>query len=206
MQFQTFVNWLQQFSIQYGYFGVFFVSLVGALSLVIPVPDTITIFTLAELKVGGGWVFDPVLIAVAATVGCGVGQFWGYLLGVGGKKTMSSKYGKNAAFLAKLFSRFGPVGIFAFALTPLPDDLMFIPLGMARYSPVKAFVPALAGKFLVSLVIAFGSHFSVSVIADLFGVGSSLLSLLISMALGVAVAIAMFKVDWTKHFKKLIVK
>jgi membrane protein DedA with SNARE-associated domain len=56
LQFQTFVGWLQQLSVQYGYFGVFFVSLVGALSLVIPVPDTITIFTVAGFKVGGGWV------------------------------------------------------------------------------------------------------------------------------------------------------
>lgn len=206
MQFQTFAGWLQQFSVQYGYLGVFLVSLVGALSLVVPIPDTITVFSLAGLKVGGGWVFDPVLIAAAATVGCGVGQFSGYLLGVGGKKAINGKYKKNADFLAKLFSRFGPVGIFAFALTPLPDDLMFIALGMARYNPVKAFVPALAGKFLISLVIAFGGRFSVGVITDLFGAGSSLLSLVISTALGVAVAIAMFKVDWTKRFENIVRK
>jgi membrane protein YqaA with SNARE-associated domain len=206
MQFQAFVGWLQQFSVQYGYLGVFFVSLVGALSLVVPVPDAITVFTLAGLRVGGGWVFDPLLIAAAATVGSGVGQFSGYLLGVGGKKTIAGKYRKNADFLVRVFNRFGPVGIFAFALTPLPDDLMFIPLGIARYNPVKAFVPALAGKFLGSLIIAFGGRFSIGIITDLFGAGSSLLSFLVSAALGVAVAIAMFKVDWTKHFGKLVVK
>jgi membrane protein YqaA with SNARE-associated domain len=206
LQFQTFVGWLQQLSVQYGYLGVFFVSLVGALSLVIPVPDTITIFTLAGLKVGGGWVFDPLLIAAAATIGSGVGQFSGYLLGVGGKKTIAGKYRKNADFLAKVFSKFGPVGIFAFALTPLPDDLMFIPLGMARYSPIKAFVPALTGKFLASLIIVFGGRFSISIITNMFGAGSDLLSFVISAALGVAVAIAMFKVDWTRHFEKLLIK
>ena len=69
--------------------------------MVIPVPDTLTVFALAGLKVGGGWVFDPLLIAAAATLGSGVGQFSGYLLGVGGKKTMTGKYRKNADFLVR---------------------------------------------------------------------------------------------------------
>lgn len=174
--------------------------------MVIPVPDTITIFTLAGLKIGGGWVFDPLLVAAAAAIGAGVGQFSGYLVGVRGKKTMAGKYKKNADFLVKVFNKFGPIGIFAFALTPLPDDLMFIPLGMARYNPVKAFVPALAGKFLASLIVAFGGRFSISIITNMFGAGSDLLSFLISAALGIAVAITMFKVDWTKYFEKLLVK
>jgi hypothetical protein len=83
---------------------------------------------------------------------------------------------------------------------------MFIPLGMARYSPVKAFVPALTGKFLASLIIAFDGRFSISIITNMFGAGSDLLSFLISAVPGIAVAIAMFKLDWTKHFEKLLVK
>jgi membrane protein DedA with SNARE-associated domain len=146
------------------------------------------------------------LIAAAATVGSCVGQFSGYLLGVEGKRTMGGKYRENADFLARVFNRFGPVGIFAFSLTPLPDDLMFIPLGMARYNPVKAFAPALAGKFLASLIIVFGGRFSIGLITALFGAGSSLLSFLVSAALGVAVTIAMFKVDWAKQFGKLVIK
>jgi membrane protein YqaA with SNARE-associated domain len=197
---------LQQLSVQYGYFGVFFISLVGALSMVIPIPDTITIFTLAGLKFGGNWVFDPLLIATAATIGAGVGQFSGYLVGSLGKKTMTGKYKKNVDFLASVFNKFGPIGIFAFALTPLPDDIMFVPLGMARYNPIKAFLPALTGKFLISLIIATGARFSIGIITSTFGAGSSLMSFLISAALGIAIAITMFKVDWTKHFGKLVIK
>jgi membrane protein YqaA with SNARE-associated domain len=206
LQLQAFINWLQQLSVQYGYVGVFFISLVGALSVVIPIPDTISIFTLAGLKIGGGWVFAPVLIAMAATIGSGIGQFFGYLLGAAGKRTMTGEYKKNADFLANVFNKFGPVGIFAFALTPLPDDIMFIPLGMARYNPIKAFLPALSGKFLISLIIALGGRFSISIIANMFGAGSNLLSFLVSTALGIAMAITMFKVDWTKHFQKLVIK
>jgi membrane protein DedA with SNARE-associated domain len=139
-------------------------------------------------------------------VGAGVGQFSGYLVGAAGKKTITGKYKKNADFLANIFDKFGPVGIFAFALTPLPDDIMFVPLGMARYKPIKAFLPALTGKFLMSLVIALGGRFSIGIITNVFGAGCSVLSFIFSAVLGIIIAITMFKVDWTKHFEKLVTK
>ena len=204
MQLQTLINALQQLSVKYGYFGVFSTSLLGALSIIIPVPDTTTIFALAGLKIGGDWVFDPLLIAAVATVGAGIGEFAGYLVGIKGKKILNGKCRKNTDFIVNACEKFGFVGIFAFALTPLPDDLMFIPLGNARYNPVKAFVPALTGKFLLSLLIIFGCRYSIGIITNAFGFGSSLLSFLISAALGIGITSAMFMIDLTKHFGKII--
>jgi len=51
-------------------------SLAGAMSIIVPVPDTIVVFTLAGLKIGGGWVFAPLLIALAATLGGAIGELW----------------------------------------------------------------------------------------------------------------------------------
>lgn len=191
---------------QYGYLGIFVMSLAGAVSIVVPVPDTIAVFTLAGLKVGNGWVFDPLLIALAAAIGGAIGEFSGYLLGLSSRKVMTGRYKKNVDFLVKVFNRFGAVAIFAFALTPLPDDLVFIPLGATRYNPIKAFAPALTGKFLMSLIVAYGSRFSIGVIGDMFGGGSELVSVLISTTIGLVLAIAMFKVDWARHFEKYLVK
>ncbi len=119
---------------------------------------------------------------------------------------MTGRYKKNVDFLVKVFDRFGAVAIFAFALTPLPDDLVFIPLGATRYNPIKAFAPALAGKFLMSLIVAYGGRFSIGVIGDMLGVGSELVSALICTTVGLVLAIAMFKVDWSRHFEKYLVK
>jgi hypothetical protein len=77
---------------------------------------------------------------------------------------------------------------------------------MARYNPTKAFLPALTGKFLMSLAIALGGRFSIGIITNMFGAGSSLLSFIFSAMLGIIIAITMFKVDWTKYFKKLVIK
>jgi len=188
--------------VQYGYLGIFVMSLAGAVSIIVPVPDTIVVFTLAGLKIGDGWVFEPLLIALAATLGGAIGEVSGYLLGLTSKKVITGKYKKNMDFLSRVFNRFGAIAIFAFALTPLPDDLVFIPLGASRYNPIKAFAPALTGKLLICLAVAYGSRFSIGIIRDIFGVGSDLMSVAISTGIGIAFATAMFKVDWARCFEK----
>ncbi|MGA2308773.1 MAG: VTT domain-containing protein [Candidatus Bathyarchaeia archaeon] len=206
MQFQGIFTWMYNLCMQYGYLGVFVMSLAGAMSIIVPVPDTIVVFTLAGLKIGGGWVFAPLLIALAATLGGAIGELSGYLLGLSSKKVITGKYKKNVDFLVKVFNKFGAIAIFAFALTPLPDDLVFIPLGASRYNPIKAFAPALTGKLLLSLAVAYGSRFSIGIIRDIFGVGSDLMSLVISTGVGIAFAIALFKVDWARRFEKYLFK
>lgn len=201
-------RWMESLALQYGYFGIFMLSLLGALSIIFPIPYTVIIFTLGGLKVGETWVFEPLWIAIAAGLGSALGEFSGYLVGFGGRKVMSEKYKKKMDFLVKLFNKFGPVTIFIFALTPLPDDLLFIPLGVMRYSFVRAFIPALAGKFFMNLIIAYSGRFSIQIIRDIFGVESDWVSALISMVVAVVllivVFIIMFYVDWEKRFEKYV--
>jgi membrane protein YqaA with SNARE-associated domain len=194
---------MNNFVVQYGYLGIFFISLIGSMSLFVPIPYTIVIFTM-----GGLPGFEPLWIAVAAGLGSAVGEFSGYLIGIGGRKAISKKYRKKMDFLMKLFKKFGPVAIFLFALTPLPDDLLFIPLGVMRYSLLRAFIPALIGKFFSNLIIAYSGRWSLEIISTLFGLegeGSSfLIGTVIGIILMIIVIIIMFKVDWEKRFSKYI--
>jgi membrane protein YqaA with SNARE-associated domain len=200
---------MENLALQYGYFGIFLISLIGALSIVFPIPYTVVIFTLGGLKVGEAWLFEPFWIAVAAGLGSALGEFSGYLVGFGGRKVISEKYKKKMDFLVKLFNKFGPITIFLFALTPLPDDLLFIPLGVMRYSLLRTFIPALAGKFLMNLIIAYSGRFSIQIIRDIFGVESDWVSALIGMVLAIilliTVFVLMFYLDWEKRFKKYVI-
>jgi membrane protein YqaA with SNARE-associated domain len=204
LQFQDIFNWMMSVGLQYGYFGVFALSLVGAMSILFPVPDSLAVFTLSGLRVGGNYVFEPVWIAAVAGVGSTIGEFSGYLLGFGGRKKITEKYKKNVDFLVKVFNRFGAVAIFIFALTPLPDDLIFIPLGVMRYNPLKAMLAAVAGKFFMGLIIAYGGRYSVEFVQDVFGVGGEFMSSLLVFVAGVIVTIVLFKVDWEKYFGKYL--
>jgi len=181
-------------------------SVAGALSIFVPIPDTIAVFTLAGLKVGASWIFEPMLLALAASIGGAIGNLSAYLLGLGGGKAITGRFKKNMDFLAGILNRFGAFAIFAFALTPLPDDLVFIPLGVKRYNPIKAVVSAMAGKFLFCLAVAYGARLSVGIIVNMLGMGSGLVSLLISTTSGTVLTIAIFKVDWARYFEKHMIK
>jgi membrane protein YqaA with SNARE-associated domain len=200
---QEIAQWMQNFAVQYGYLGIFLISLFGAMSIFVPIPYAVVIFIL-----GGLQTFNPLLIAVAAGVGSTIGEFSGYLIGAGGRKVISNKYKKKMNFLVKLFNKYGAVVIFIFALTPLPDDLLFIPLGVMRYSLLRAFVPALLGKFLSNLIIAYSGRLSLEIVKNIFGVEGEGMSLVIGTIIGVVllviVFVIMFKVDWEKRFAKYV--
>jgi len=194
---------MNSLAIQYGYLGIFLISFLGATSVFIPIPYTVVIFTL-----GGLQTFDPLWIAVAAGTGAALGEFSGYLIGFGGRRVIGEKYKKKMDFLTKLFKKFGPIMIFVFALTPLPDDLLFIPLGIMRYSLLRSFIPALLGKFVSNLIIAYSGKFSVEIIKNIFGVEgegmSALIGIILALVLMVIIFVIMFKVDWEKRFAKYV--
>lgn len=45
------------------------------------------------------------------------------------------------------------MGVFTAAATPIPDDIVYIPLGLAKYSPVKFASVLFVGKFILGGVI-----------------------------------------------------
>jgi len=200
---QQLVEWMQQLAQNYGYFGIFLISLIGALSIFFPLPYTVVIFWL-----GSTGSFNPFLIAIAAGIGSAIGEFSGYLLGFYGRKVISKERRRKMEFMVKVFDRFGPITIFLFALTPLPDDLLFIPLGMLHYSLVRAFIPALVGKMCMNFIVAYGGSVTNRFIEQIFGEGSDLIAALIGAFLGVVlfiiVTVVMFKVDWEKIFLKYV--
>ena len=185
--------WLQQFT-QFGYLGIFIISFIGSVSVIFPIPYTLVIF-------GLGSVLDPVLVAIIGGLGAALGEFSGYAVGYYGNSKISEKNRKKMGFMVKIFDKYGPAAIFLFALTPLPDDLLFIPLGIMRYSFLKAFIPAILGKILMTFIVAYSGQQSFELITVVFG-ESGLLGTVITSVLLALVIFAMIKIDWEKMFEK----
>jgi len=188
------LDWMEQFAHQFGYFGVFIISFIGSVSIVFPVPYTIVIYLL-------GAVLNPFFVAVSGGLGSALGEFSGYALGYYGRTVVSEERRKKMDYMVKVFDRYGPAAIFFFALTPLPDDLLFIPLGVMRYPFWKAFIPALFGKMLMTFILAYSGQQSIAIIETLFA-GSGLLGTAITSALLILIIVAMIKLDWEKLFEK----
>jgi len=60
----------------------------------------------------------------------------------------------------KLVKRYGGSAAFVAAATPIPDDLVYIPLGLAKYNPKRFFVATLLGKIVLYYVIVLISHYT----------------------------------------------
>lgn len=191
---EQFNKWLEIVAEQYGYLGIFFVSFLGSASIVIPIPYTIIIFSMGSLRI-----LDPFLIAISGATGSAMGEFFGYFLGYYGRGIVGEERRKKMNFVLRVFSRYGAISIFLFALTPLPDDLLFIPLGMMRYSLLKVFVPSFIGKLLMCSILAYGGYLSIGFVEGIFGDGG-FQTIIISAILLFIIIMAMFKVDWEKVF------
>jgi membrane protein YqaA with SNARE-associated domain len=188
-------KWLNDIAIQYGYFGLFLVSVIGASSIIIPIPYTLIIFFMGMSKN-----FDPLLLAISAGSGSALGEFFGYFLGYFGRAVVSKERKRKMNYILKIFSRYGSVTIFLFALLPLPDDLLFIPLGIMHYSFLKAFLPCLLGKLLMSIILAFSGYFSIGFIERIFGGDGGLWTIIATTILLIVIVILMLKIDWEKVF------
>jgi len=194
----SFVDWMRDVAVQFGFFGVFLVSLIGTMAIVVPIPYTLVILLLGI----EGW--DPLLLTIAGGSGSAIGELAGYMLGYYGRRIISEERQRKMGYLLKLFGKYTPIAVFVFALTPLPDDLLFIPLGILRYSLIKAFIPALAGKVLMVYILAsFGKVYG-DVLTFLFGDENSWIGAVITAVLLILVIYLLYRVDWEKVFDKYV--
>jgi len=191
---------MRDVAVQFGFFGVFLVSLIGTMAIVVPIPYTLVILLLGI----EGW--DPLLLTIAGGSGSAIGELAGYVLGYYGRRIISEERQRKMDYLLKLFGKYTPIAIFVFALTPLPDDLLFIPLGILRYSLIKAFIPALIGKVLMVYILASLGKVYHDALTFLFGDENSWIGAVITMVLLILVIYLLYRVDWEKVFDKYVAK
>nr|ABZ10312.1 putative DedA family protein [uncultured marine crenarchaeote HF4000_APKG10L15] len=142
------------FTPEVGYLGLTIVSFFGSLIPFVPIPSFVLVATMAA-----GEQFDiHVLVLIAAITSTAAKQIIFYA-SYGGRKIISEKTKKRMMPFQKLVKRYGASAAFIAAATPIPDDLVYIPLGLAKYNPKRFFIATLSGKFVLYYVIALISHY-----------------------------------------------
>lgn len=190
--------WMSDIVTNYGYTGAFFISIFGNFTVFFPVPYIITIYAF-------GATLNPLLLGIACGVGATIGEFSAYLIGRGGRRVLDDRYGKQLETAKKLVQNYGMTIIFLFAVLPLPDDLILIPLGMLRYNLKKAIVAMFLGKLVMCTAVAYAGRYSYSIIKDIF-VSSGWLGGIASTILLVITIYVLLKVDWNKFFEERMEK
>jgi len=186
------------FTPEVGYLGLTIVSFFGSLIPFVPIPSFVLVATMAV-----GEQFDiHVLVLIAALTSTAAKQIIFYV-SYGGRKIISEKTKKRMLPFQKLVKRYGGSAAFVAAATPIPDDLVYIPLGLAKYNPKRFFVATLLGKFVLYYVIVLISHYmGLSLLEPVLREINDPLPIYIGIiALGVAmtvVVILLLRLNWEK--------
>lgn len=187
-----------------GYIGIFIISFLGSILIFIPVPYFPILITSAFNKN-----LDPNIIALSATIGAVLAKSSIFIASYYGRNLLSKKTKSKIMPLQNFLAKYGGLAAFIAALLPIPDDMVYIPLGIAKYSIQKFVIFTFFGKLLYGLIIVWGAvilgrpimeqflsfsetnnQFSVFVIGGL------------TLGLLVLILYFTFKVDWTRIIGK----
>ncbi|MFX0103908.1 MAG: VTT domain-containing protein [Candidatus Hodarchaeota archaeon] len=212
------------------YFWALLISLgicfLGSASIGFPIPFPFVLFSLSNsvylkysnvglgviqiLQTGSFWL-EIIGLALIGGLGSALGEFTGYAVGYGTKKVAeerSSDLLNNIDGFGKLIlenQRRTPFYIFLFALTPLPDDILFLPLGMIKYPFWKCIVPGWLGKNITTLFYCCWPIF-VAIGFVTQGIQSndesSIITEAILLLFTITVMFFIMSFDWSKYLEK----
>ncbi len=136
-----------------GYTLLALVNFFGSLVPFIPLPGFLL---LATMSVGDQ--YDLHILALISAVTATAAKQIIFYASYGGRRIINEKTRKRMRPFERLIKRYGAGAAFFAAATPIPDDLVYVPLGLAKYNPKRFFIATLTGKIVLSYAIVFISH------------------------------------------------
>jgi len=180
-----------------GPLGIFILSLVSNSIPFIAVPYLAILVSYAALIPG---IYDKVILAVASAAGAALGKVVIYFIGYSVRIGLSERNLKNLELFNKIASRSMFIAIAVFAATPLPDDILYIPLGLAKYNIVLYFLAILLGKTILTAMAVIYTH-SVAVFAGEFHLLIPTLIILTAFF-----SYIIIRVDWSSVIESFVSK
>ncbi len=194
---------LNLFDPSLGYLALLTVSFIGSAIPFIPVPFFILLTVMsADPK------FDPHILVFMTAIGSTAGKAIIFYATYYGRNRLSAKSKKRIRPLQRVVARYGWFAAFIAAATPIPDDLVYIPLGLTKYNPILFILSTLTGKAVISEAIVWSSKLGLSpYLQPLLENKDSLLSVYISaIILAIIIGLILYyipKIDWKKYIGRL---
>ncbi len=152
------------------------------------------LIVIATMGASAPSLLEKIAIGLSAGVGAAIGKVVVYGVGRGVHAVLPGDVKKNLELFSKLFRRSVFIAIVVFAASPLPDDLLYVPLGVAKYNLPQFFIAVCIGKIILStLVVMLGSVAAAAM--EQTGL-SRVHSVLLLVVLSIVVTIVIARVDW----------
>ena len=185
-----------------GYSLLALVNFFGSLIPFVPLPGFLL---LATMSVGDQ--YDLHILALVSAITATVAKQIIFYASYGGRKIINEKTRKRMRPFERLIKRYGAGAAFFAAATPIPDDLVYVPLGLAKYNPKRFFIATLTGKIVLSYSIVFISHnLGLSLVEPfLENVDDATpvyIGIVVFAAMMTAVIILLLRLDWARILGK----
>ena len=185
-----------------GYSLLALVNFFGSLVPFVPLPGFLL---LATMSVGNQ--YDLHVLALISAITATIAKQIIFYVSYGGRKIIKEKTRKRMRPFERLIKRYGAGAAFFAAATPIPDDLVYVPLGLAKYNPKRFFVATLTGKIVLSYAIVFISHHLGLSLVEPFlenvdDATPVYIGIVIFAAMMTAVIVLLLRLDWARILGK----
>ena len=186
-----------------GYLGLSLVSFFGSLIPFVPIPSFVLLATMAV-----GDQFNIHLLAIFSALTATAAKQIIFYISYGGGRILSEKTRKRMKPFERFVKRYGGAAAFIAAATPIPDDLVYIPLGIAKYNPKRFFLATLSGKILLSYIIVLSSHFVglsllEPILQEIEDPTPIYIGMIVFATMLTAIVILLLRLDWSKVFGRI---
>ena len=185
--------------------GYLILALVNFFGSLIPFVSLPGFLLLATMSVGNE--YDLHILALLSAITATAAKQMIFFVSFSGRKIMSEKTRKRMRPFERLVKKYGAAAAFVAAATPMPDDIIFIPLGLAKSNSKRFFVATLTGKIVLSYIIVLISHyiglsFIEPFLADLDDATPVYIGIIVFGAIMTAIIVLLLKLDWQRIMGK----
>ncbi len=203
MDYAAFSEALFPFASEVGYIALSLVSFFGSLIPFVPIPSFVVLATMAV-----GDQFNLHILAISAAITATIAKQIIFYLSYGGGRIISEKTRKRMKPFERLVKKYGGAVAFIAAATPIPDDLVYIPLGLAKYNPKRFFLATLTGKLVLSYIIVLIAHFvGLSLLDPLLenieDTSTIYIGMIVFAVILTVIVILLLRLDWEKILGKI---
>jgi membrane protein DedA with SNARE-associated domain len=195
------LNNLFVFASTLGYIGLFAISFIASIIVFVPIPF-FPILALMSIDKD----FDPHLLAFSSAIGATLAKTIIFYSSFYGRRFISRESKVKMKPLQRLLKRYGWYASFIAAATPIPDDIVYVPLGLAKYNPWLFFTSCFAGKMLISEAIVWGTRMGFNMLEYLESNMNGQLfyaTVIATMAVTAFLIYFMIKADWSRLVGKV---
>lgn len=191
------------------YLAIFLLTFISAVLIIVPIPYFPILMT-AVLVTD----LDPNLIVLFGALGAVSAKSIVYMISYYGTNIGNLKRNFNSEDYPetyRILRKYGGLTIFLAGITPIPDNIIFIPFGMYRYNPLKFILITFSSKMLLNVIVVWGTIIiGKPIIGNFSEMSLDINTLIVAVIISIIVFSILFvfflKIKWAVFLERFFVK